>query len=61
MGWSRNMYDRLVHLAYGLLLYPLFSSLISGLVCPHSNHLRCMYWVIQFVMATSLFMNGLSG
>ena len=22
MGWSRNMYDRFVHLAYGILLYP---------------------------------------
>lgn len=24
MGWSRNMYDRLVHFAYGVLLYPFF-------------------------------------
>ena len=29
MGWTRNMYDRLVHFAYGLLLYPFFLRLFQ--------------------------------
>ena len=52
MGWSRNMYDRLVHLAYGIFLYPLtyrvfqvwlpsvkpFSLFISSSIC---NGIKC--------------------
>ena len=29
LGWTRNMYDRFVHLAYGLLLYPFFYRLFQ--------------------------------
>src|SRR5699024_8329943 len=29
MNWTRNMYDRLVHLSYGILLYPFFYRLFK--------------------------------
>lgn len=54
MGWSRNMYDRFVHFAYGLLLYPFFYRCFQvwlRKVKPFSLFLL----VIQFVMASSLF------
>jgi putative membrane protein len=54
MGWSRNMYDRLVHLAYGLLLYPLFLRLFQVWL-PSLKPFTLYVLVIQFVMATSLF------
>ncbi len=37
MGWSRNMYDRLVHLAYGLFLYPFLLPYISSLASTTQN------------------------
>ena len=53
MGWTRNMYDRLVHFAYGLLLYPLFLRLFQ--VCLPELSARVLFiLVMQFVMATSL-------
>ena len=54
MGWSRNMYDRLVHFAYGLFLYPLFLRLFQVWL-PSLKPLTLYVLVIQFVMATSLF------
>ena len=54
MGWTRNMYDRLVHFSYGLLLYRIvadvFSIWLKGL-----SRGRIMLLVIQFVMASSVF------
>ncbi len=32
MGWSRNMYDRLVHLAYGIFSLPSYLSRVSSVV-----------------------------
>lgn len=53
MGWQRNMYDRLVHFSYGLLLYPFFNRLF---VCwlPNVTAAQRILLVIQFVMASSL-------
>lgn len=54
MGWSRNMYDRLVHLAYGLFLYPFFYR-IFHVWLPQLKTSTLFLLVVQFVMATSLF------
>ncbi|MGN5765330.1 DUF2238 domain-containing protein [Acinetobacter calcoaceticus] len=54
MGWSRNMYDRLVHFAYGLLLYPFIYRCFQ--VClPTAKPFMLFLLVIQFVMASSVF------
>ena len=54
MGWSRNMFDRVVHFAYGLFLYPLFYRLFQVWL-PNLKPKVLFILVIQFVMATSLF------
>ncbi|WP_436899177.1 DUF2238 domain-containing protein [Acinetobacter gyllenbergii] len=54
MGWSRNMYDRLVHFAYGLLLYPFFYRCFQVWL-PAAKPLTLFLLVIQFVMASSMF------
>ncbi|HEX5382940.1 MAG TPA: DUF2238 domain-containing protein [Acinetobacter sp.] len=53
MGWTRNMYDRWVHLAYGLLLYPFFYRVFQVWL-PNLKPYVLFLLVIQFVMATSL-------
>ena len=53
MGWSRNMYDRLVHFAYGLLLYPFFLRLFQVWL-PELPAKVLFILVVQFVMASSL-------
>ncbi|TSH78449.1 DUF2238 domain-containing protein [Acinetobacter sp. RF15A] len=53
MGWSRNMYDRLVHIAYGLLLYPFFYRLFQVWL-PTLKPKVIFLLVIQFVIASSL-------
>ncbi|MGA6136843.1 DUF2238 domain-containing protein [Acinetobacter dispersus] len=54
MGWSRNMYDRLVHFAYGLLLYPFFYRCFQVWL-PSAKPFTLFLLVIQFVMASSMF------
>lgn len=54
MGWSRNMYDRLVHLAYGVLLYPL-TYRVFQVWLPTARPFTLFLLVIQFVMASSVF------
>lgn len=54
LGWSRNMYDRFVHLMYGVLLYPLFFDVMRRFF-PHASKLALAILVIQFVMASSVF------
>ena len=54
MGWSRTMYDRFVHFAYGLLLYPFFYRCFQVWL-PQVKPFSLFLLVIQFVMATSLF------
>ena len=53
MGWSRNMYDRFVHLAFGVLLYPILLRLFE-VWFPKNKPFVLYLLVIQFVMATSL-------
>ena len=54
MGWSRNMYDRLVHLAYGVLLYPLIYRVFQVWL-PTARPFSLFLLVVQFVMASSVF------
>ncbi len=53
MGWSRNMYDRFVHLAYGILLYPVLLRLFE-VWFPKNKPIVLYLLVIQFIMASSL-------
>lgn len=53
MHWSRNMFDRFVHLAYGLLLYPIFHRLFQVLL-PQQKPVVIFLLVIQFVVASSM-------
>ena len=53
MGWTRNMYDRWVHLVYGLLLYSFFYRVFQVWL-PGLKPYVLFLLVIQFVMATSL-------
>ncbi len=53
-GWSRNMYDRLVHLAYGLLLYKIIYDFFSVWL-PQARRGQTALLVIMFVMASSMF------
>lgn len=54
MGWTRNMFDRFVHLFYGLFLYPFFYRIFQVWL-PSLKPKTLFLLVIQFVMATSLF------
>ncbi|HEO1795731.1 DUF2238 domain-containing protein [Acinetobacter baumannii] len=54
MGWSRNMYDRLVHLAYGVLLYPLIYRVFQVWL-PTARPFSLFLLVVQFLMASSVF------
>lgn len=53
MDWSRNMFDRFVHLTFGLLLYPVFYRLFQVWL-PQQKPFTIFLLVMQFVMATSL-------
>jgi putative membrane protein len=53
MGWSRNMYDRLVHLACGVLLFPVLLRLFHVWL-PEAKPFMLFLLVVQFIMATSL-------
>jgi len=52
-GWTRNMYDRLVHFAYGLCLYKLLFDAFSVWL-PNARRGQVALLVIQFVMASSM-------
>ena len=53
-GWTRNMYDRLVHLSYGFFLYKLLFDAFSVWL-PTARRGQINLLVIQFVMASSMF------
>ncbi len=53
LGWERNMYDRFVHFAYGVLLYPLFFRL-HRLGFPNAKDWMIFLLVVQWVMSSSL-------
>jgi putative membrane protein len=52
-GWSRNMYDRLVHVSYGLLMYKIIFDCFSVWL-PKAGRGQIALLVIQFVMASSM-------
>lgn len=51
-GWQRNMYDRLVHFCYGLLLLPLMKDVFHYLM-PSLSLKTILLLVLQFNLATS--------
>ena len=51
-GWQRNMYDRLVHFCYGLLLLPLIKDVFHYLM-PTLSLKVILLLVLQFNLATS--------
>lgn len=53
-GFSRNMFDRVVHIAYGFLLYPIVFELLSRYLSPLNTH-KIHTISIGFVMASSMF------
>ena len=52
-GWSRNMYDRLIHFSYGLLLYKICCDVFSSSL-PHVKPFKVALIAIQFIMASSM-------
>jgi putative membrane protein len=52
-GWSRNMYDRLIHFAYGLLLFKICCDVFSVWL-PQVKPFKIALLAIQFIMATSM-------
>lgn len=60
MGWTRNMYDRLVHFSYGLLLYPFLLRLFH-LWLPSLKPFALFVLTLQFVMSTSLVYEWIEG
>jgi putative membrane protein len=58
MHWSRNMYDRFVHLAFGLLLYPVFYRMFQVWL-PQQKPFSIFLLVIQFVITGSVIYEGL--
>lgn len=53
-GWSRNMFDRFVHIAYGLLLYKIIYDCFAVWL-PSARRGQVVFLVILFVMASSAF------
>lgn len=53
MGWHRNMYDRLVHFCYGLLLFGVFYDVLKRYF-PYSSARQLVFLVLLVNMATSL-------
>lgn len=53
-GFGRNMFDRLVHFAYGFLLYPLIFELLARYFSPLKTS-KIHIIGIGFVMASSMF------
>lgn len=52
-GWTRNMYDRLIHFSYGLLLFKICMDVFSTWF-PNSRSGRIALLAIQFIMASSM-------
>ncbi len=51
-GWTRNMYDRLVHFCYGLLMYRLFADVFESWFA-QVNRGRVALLVLQWILASS--------
>lgn len=52
-GWSRNMYDRLIHFSYGLLLFKICCDVFSVWL-PTVKPFKVALLTIQFIMASSM-------
>ena len=52
-GWSRNMYDRLIHFSYGLLLFKICFDVFSVWL-PNVKPFKIALLAIQFIMASSM-------
>ena len=52
-GWSRNMYDRLIHFSYGLLLFKICCDVFSAWL-PSVKPFQIVVLAIQFIMASSM-------
>jgi putative membrane protein len=52
-GWSRNMYDRLIHFGYGLLLFKICCDVFSVWL-PKLKPYQIALMSIQFIMASSM-------
>ena len=52
-GWSRNMYDRLIHFSYGLLLFKICCDVFSVWL-PNVKPFKVALLAIQFIMASSM-------
>ncbi len=62
-GWQRNMFDRLVHFSYGLLLYPLFFEVAKQYFKPLSAnkiHVIVLLWVMASSMIYELIEWGIA-
>ena len=53
MGWQRNMYDRLVHFCYGLLLFAFMRDVIRSFL-PTLNTKQCIAIVLMLNMSSSM-------
>lgn len=52
-GWSRNMYDRLIHFCYGLLLFKICCDVFSRWL-PRVKPFTIALLALQFIMTTSM-------
>lgn len=52
-GWQRNMFDRLIHFCYGLLLYPFFFA-VTRFYFSELKPSKLHFLVILWVMASSM-------
>ncbi len=62
-GWQRNMFDRLVHFAYGFLLYPLFFEMGKQYFKPLSAnkiHIIVLLWIMASSMIYELIEWGIA-
>lgn len=54
-GWQRNMFDRFVHFAYGLLLFPFFYQVLASWLKPLQHYHKIALVCIMWIMASSMF------
>lgn len=53
-GWQRNMFDRLIHFCYGLLLYPFFYQ-VTHYYFAELSLKKLLSIILLWVMASSMF------
>lgn len=55
LGFGRNMFDRVVHFAYGFLLYPIIFEMLKYWLSPLNDTKKIHGVSIGFIMASSMF------